>query len=230
MESITANRVKQAAMDFGADLCGIAAVSSFGGAPAGFHPTDVFPECRSIIVLARRFPHSSLQGRSNVPYTLVRNLLVTQMDQLACQLSDWLEQNDVTAMPIPSAEPYEYWNAENRHGRGIISLKHSAVLAGLGIMGKNTLLVNNKYGNMIWLSAVLTGCHLEPDPRADYQPCPEKCRICLDICPVQALDGATINQSRCRSQSGASSDGGGWYLACNLCRKSCPRHLGIKNN
>lgn len=219
--------VKEVAAGLGADLCGMASVASFTEAPVGFHPTDIYAECQSVIVLACQFPLSSLQGNSMIPYTQVRNSMVVKMDLLAFEMSAKLEQAGLIAMPVPSTDPYEYWDAEKTHGRGILSLKHAAVLAGLGAIGKNTLLVNSKYGNMIWLSAVLVDALLEPDPFATYNLCPEKCQICLDSCPVQALDGITINQSLCRGHSNANSTGGGWYLTCNLCRRRCPNFSGL---
>jgi len=129
-------------------------------------------------------------------------------------------------VPVPSADPYDYWDEERRHGRGILSLKHAGRLAGLGVLGRNTLLINEKYGNMIWLGAVLLSAELEADPPADYEACPEECSLCLDSCPQGALDGVTIDQKLCRQRSIASTPGGGWTLSCNICRRICPRRLG----
>jgi epoxyqueuosine reductase QueG len=52
---------------------------------------------------------------------------------------------------------------------------HTAVRAGLGQMGKNTLLINDQLGNMLWLGAVLVAKELEPDLIADYQACIPGC-------------------------------------------------------
>jgi epoxyqueuosine reductase QueG len=128
------------------------------------------------------------------------------------------------------SDPYDYWDDARQHGRGILSLKHAAVLAGLGQMGKNTLLVNDQLGNMLWLGAVLVNEKLEPDPLATYEACIPDCRVCLDACPVQALDGTTIDQRKCRGISGKSTEGGGFVYACNVCRKVCPRHQGERKN
>lgn len=220
--------VKRKATTWGADLCGIAPVARFSGAPKGFHPCDIYAGCRSVVVVACRFPLSTLEASTNAPYTLVRHRLVDRLDGITTGLAAELEAEGSTAMPIPSAEPYECWDAERRHGRGILSLKHAAVLAGLGIMGKNTLLVNECYGNMLWLGAVLVDAELEPDPLAAYEACPPECTLCLDACPQHALDGTTIDQRRCRERSTSVTDGGGWVLSCNICRKVCPRHAGIK--
>lgn len=114
---------------------------------------------------------------------------------------------------MPASEPYEYWDDSRRHGQGILSLKHAAVRAGLGQMGKNTLLVNNKYGNMLLLGAVLLAEEIESDLLATYQACIPSCRICLDACPASALDGNTIEQCKCRNTCGKTSVGGAMSLS-----------------
>lgn len=160
--------VKEAATRLGAELCGIAPVDRFKEAPEGFHPRDVFPGCKSVIVLASQFARSTLGARSSVPYSFVRNMMVGKMDGISFELANQLDAKGIAAVPIPSAEPYEYWDEVRIQGRGIISLKHAAVLAGLGRMGKNTLLINNLYGNMIWLSAILISEEVKADPLAVY--------------------------------------------------------------
>lgn len=224
---MNAGDIKKIAIKLGADLCGIAPVHRFKNAPQGFHPQDILSECKSVIVLAIRFPVSTLQANSYIPYTFVRNMMVGKIDTVVFELANKIEALGIQAVPIPSADPYEYWDADNRVGKGIISLKHAGVLAGLGKMGKNTLLINNKLGNMMWLGALLVSKDLEPDPLAEYEVCKNNCRLCLDGCVKNALDGITINQLLCRSKSTTSTEGGGWYLSCNTCRKICPNYLGI---
>ncbi len=226
--SITdAKGVKQRLAELETDIAGIASIDRFHDAPPGFHPTDLVKDCQSVIVFAVRFPTGTLYGSSQAAYTFVRNRLADKIDSVAFQLARELEEDGKWAVPIPSTEPYEYWDEERQHGRGILSLKHAAVLAGLGQIGKNTLLVNERFGNMLWLGAVLVDTAYEADPVATYQTCPPDCRICLKACPAQALDGVTIEQSKCRNASGKYSPGGGAVYACNLCRKICPKHCGI---
>ena len=221
---IDANMIKQMAIEKEAALCGIAPVDRFTDAPAGFHPKDIYPDCKSVIVLASPFPITSLQCVTNAPYTFVRNMMVERMDRISFLLAEALEQKGIGAVPIPSAEPYDYWDEEKKHGRGILSLKHSAHLAGLGTLGKNTLLINKIYGNMIWLSAVLVSIELTGDPIDDSECCPPRCSLCLEQCPQHALDGKSIDQKSCRAHSIHSTSGGGWVLSCNICRKVCPFH------
>jgi len=81
---------------------------------------------------------------------------------------------------------------------------------------------------MIWLGAVLVDKELESDQLATYQPCIPECRICLDACPGNALNGISLEQRKCRSVAGKYTEGGGFVYACNLCRKLCPHREEIK--
>lgn len=224
---ISSRTIKKRAIQYGADICGVAPVARFVDAPKGFHPCDIYPDCRSVVVFASHFPLSTLQAKTNAPYTLVRNKMVDKLDWISFHVSGELETEGVVSVPIPSAEPYEYWDAGRNHGRGILSLKHAGVLAGLGVFGKNTLLINEKFGNMIWLGAILVSIDLEPDPIASYEGCISGCTVCIDSCPQHALDGITIDQKLCRERSISYTYGGGWVLSCNICRKVCPYHKGL---
>jgi len=202
-------------------------VARFAHAPKGFHPCDIYSDCRSVVVFASHFPLSTLQAKGHVPYTLVRDRMVDKLDSISFRLSDELEPQGVVSVPIPSADPYEYWDPDRNHGRGILSLKHAGVLAGLGVLGKNTLLLNETFGNMVWLGAILVSIDLAPDPIASYQGCPSECSLCVDSCPQHALDGITIDQKLCREHSGSYTTGGGRVLSCNICRRICPYHQGL---
>ena len=230
MRIVTAKWVKQQAQQWGADLCGIAPVERFDDAPEGFHPRNILPGCRSVIVLAVRFPASGLASDSAAAYTFIRNRLVEKIDAATFQLAAALEAAGGYAVPVPSSEPYEYWDAERRHGQGILSLKHAAVRAGLGQMGKNTLLIHETLGNMMWLGAVVCERALEADEPASYQACLPDCRLCLDHCPTQALDGTTIVQKQCRGVASRYSEGGGGFYACHRCREICPRRFGMSRS
>ena len=220
--------VKETANNLGAHLCNVALADGFSGAPEGFRPRDVLPSCRSVAVLARRFNHSTLRAASTSPYTVVRNDISAGMNRLAAGLADFLEAEGFEAVPVGSIGPDEY-DAASGKMRGTISLKHAAQLAGMGKIGKNTLLVNDRYGNMIWLSAVLTSAELKSDPPAAYEPCIPGCRLCLDNCPVRALDGVSIDQNACREYAFGAKNGGDWKIHCYTCRKICPNCLGMKN-
>ena len=59
-------------------------------------------------------------------------------------------------------------------------LKEAGVLAGLGVIGRNNLLITEKYGPRVRLRAVFTNISLEPDPiMADLGYC-HKCNRCVE--------------------------------------------------
>jgi epoxyqueuosine reductase len=215
------NEIKRIAAQSGADACGIADVAGFAAAPKGFHPADILSDAASVIIFGKQFPEGTFRAKSTAPYTMVRNQLIHRLDDIALNLSYKIEESGNIAVPIPSAEPYEYWDSQRRHGRGILSLKHAAQLAGLGSIGKNTLLITREFGNRLWLGGLITNLKLNPDSPAEPL-CPDNCRICIDACPQSALDQTTIDQQKCREICFSSTEGGGWLIKCNMCRVECP--------
>ena len=83
MQKISNKEVKDMMYSLGADLCGVASVERFEGAPQGFHPLDVLPTCKSAISFGVRFPVGALLCDTPVPYTRIRNSLTPKMDAIA---------------------------------------------------------------------------------------------------------------------------------------------------
>ncbi len=218
--------VKEKATELGADICGIAGAERFGDAPRGFQPADVLPSCKSVIVFGCRFNASLMDAVSTSPYTVARNAMAENLNQIASKLALKIADDGFDAVPIGSIGPNEYDPVAGKT-MGTISLKHAAVLCGLGKMGRNTLLLNDRFGNLLWLAAVLTSAQLEADPIADYDPCGE-CGQCIQCCPVDALDGVSINQTACRTYAFGERNGAGWKIHCFTCRKVCPNYLGSR--
>ncbi|NQT26698.1 epoxyqueuosine reductase [candidate division KSB1 bacterium] len=225
---VDSTSIKSLAQQCGADLCGIASNHRFDHAPAGFHPTDIFPECQSIIVLAKGAIASTLQAASIVPYSHFNDVITQMHDELLYRFSLELETLGIRVMPVPVDDPYLFWDAEKREGRGILSLRHAGMLAGLGTLGRNTLLKNKDWGNMIRLRAVLVNILIQQDPITTEPACPSDCTLCLEACPSGALDGKTANQKKCRNHSQTTTARGFHIIQCNTCRKVCPQHLGDK--
>lgn len=226
--SIGSNEVKAMAIKLGADLCGVASVERFEGAPVGHRPQDIYPDCRSVIALAKRIPVGLLYAKSCVPYTHTNRLVNQELDALGIALGLALEDCGMRAVPLPCDDPYEHWEADKQYGMGVLSMRHAGHLAGLGVLGRNTLLKNDRFGNMIKIGAVLVDARLDPDPIATYAGCPPHCRLCLDACPAKALDGTTVDQKLCRSFSSFVHERGFHLTKCNACRRVCPQAQGIK--
>ena len=151
-----------------------------------------------------------------------------ELDRIAYLASNEIEEKyGGIAVPIPSDGPYDYWDEENLEGRGIISVKHAAVLAGIGTLGKSTLLLNSKYGNMLSIGAVLTNLDLPSDaPQENI--CIKGCSLCIDNCPVNAINENGVNQKLCRECAYGTNDRGFDIVNCNKCRTICPMGFGKK--
>ena len=222
---INATQLKGLAREAGADLCGIAPVQRFSGAPEGFRPSDIFPDAKSVVVVARRLPGGVFFSPNPVPYTFACDAAVQTVSGLISNLAVRLEDHGVTAVPVPS-EPYVYWDEERREGKGILSLKHAGRLAGLGTMGKNTLLTNDVFGNRITLGALLLDADLEGDAVGDFDLGCDECGACIDSCPSGALDGVCADQKRCRGASVTVTKKGYTLYTCRACRSVCPKGTG----
>jgi epoxyqueuosine reductase QueG len=214
--------VKDLAISLGADLVGIVAVDRFVDSPIGHSPVDKFPACKSVIVLGCTFPQETLK-LDTVFYTAIRNGMIEKLDPMSEMLAAELKSRKIKAKAIKSAS-----------GRfvdggffGMISLKHAAELAGLGVIGRNYLLCNEKYGNLLWLGAVLTDLELESDAMVDYNFC-GNCNLCIDSCPSSAIDGkGNIDQKACRRTCYIVTKGI-LDLKCWKCREVCPNRFGYK--
>jgi len=123
-------------------VCGVANIDRFSEAPAGFHPKDIFSTCQSVIVIGIALPKGLTKVEPRLIYGHFNYGTCPEVDWIALRTAKEIEKlSGWFAVPLPSDGPYEFWDAEKLEGRGLLSMKHAAVLAGLGTLGKNTLLL-----------------------------------------------------------------------------------------
>jgi epoxyqueuosine reductase len=108
-----------------------------------------------------------------------------------------------------------------------------AARAGLGAVGKNTMLLHPGHGSYFLLGELLLTLDLAPDlPLADL--C-GSCTRCLEACPTGALaEPYRLDSARCLSYWTIEHRGsfpaaaaelvteGGWVFGCDICQEVCP--------
>lgn len=105
--------------------------------------------------------------------------------------------------------------------------------AGLGFIGKNTMLISKEFGVHTLIGVVLSTEEVVSNREKVKNGC-GKCRRCLDSCPNGAIteDGyidanrcisyRTIESKKMRVEEQFQIDQKGWLFGCDICINACP--------
>jgi epoxyqueuosine reductase len=188
------------------------------------HPAGVMPGVRSLLVVAMNYrtvePEVVAHGTGRVSryawgsdyHTLIRSRLGDLADTLRRHVPEARVRAVVDTAPLLERE--------------------FAQLAGLGWIGKNTLLLNRQFGSWFFLAALLTDIELAYDDPHVADHC-GTCRACLDACPTQAfVEPYVLDARRCISYLTIELRGpmprdlrqgiGDWLFGCDVCQDVCP--------
>ena len=218
--------IREEILKLGADVCGFGNIERFVNAPRNFRPTDLFADCKSVISVGIALPKGLLRVDSRLIYGHFNEDVLHKVDEIVFAAAKMIEgECNAICVPIPSDAPYEYWEAETMTGKGLLSMKHTAVACGIGQIGKSSLLLSPQYGNRLTLGAILTNVDFESDPLSESI-CISGCTKCLNSCPVSAIQNEAVTQKECRQNTYGSTARGFDTVDCNKCRSECPMKDG----
>ena len=116
----------------------------------------------------------------------------------------------------------------------ILEREHAA-RAGMGWVGKNTMLIHPRLGSYFFLGGIVTTLELSPPP--EQRDVPDHCGTCtrcIDACPTQAITPYRVDASRCISALTIEQRGpvdsalhpgiGDWLYGCDICQEVCPHN------
>lgn len=187
-------------------------------------PSRIFPGARSVLVVALQY-HPL--GQEEPPGDLWRrvaryargkdyhDVMGARLKALAARISE--------AFPGCESRPYI--------DTGPVLERELAARAGMGAVGKNTMLLHPEAGSWFLLGELFLSLDLAPDvPLTDL--C-GSCTLCLEACPTGALaEPYRLDSNRCISywtieHRGALPEAaremvGGWVFGCDVCQEVCP--------
>lgn len=139
------------------------------------------------------------------------------LDTIGLRITLAIQELGYQALPIPASQIVDWKNQ-----KGHLSHKRVARLAGLGWIGRNNLLVNERFGSRVRLVTVLTDLPLEID-FPTTRDC-GACRACLSVCPAGAISERVedFDHIRCYEQLRTFSKTLHFsHHICGVCVKAC---------
>lgn len=244
---LLAAELKQLAVNLGFSLCGICPAIAPPGAvkldewlAAGYagemhylaerrdaygHPRHVLDGAKSVVMLAMNY---STASPVDPPPGFGR------VSRYAWGDADY---HDVIRKRLNELAKFVLERDPNAQVRGVVDTaplleREFAQLAGLGWIGKNTLLLNRNAGSWFFLGALVTDLVLPYDQSFESDHC-GTCRACLDACPTNAFPQPyVLDASRCISYLTIElrqaipielrTGIGEWLFGCDVCQEVCP--------
>ena len=178
------------ARSLGASLVGVTTASLLRGAPSYrvYGGIELPERAKSVLVLA--LAHS--ENEPELDWWGVKGGTVgnQRLQQISENLRQWLNKEySIYVQPLP-------YQVEE----GGIFLKDAAVLAGLGIIGGNNLLITPEFGPRVRLRALFLDLEVAPTGKRAFSPC-DACNMpCRQACPQNVFASGSYSKKPCEKQ------------------------------
>ena len=204
---MNAQEIKELAYQCGADICGIASMDRFEGAPPQMDPRFILPEAKSPIVMGFRDMRGSLRGIeegtffSNYSAMGYGGLTYNYIPMTVINMCKVIEDAGYEAIPLGHQSDWRGidndGNLRPNYSRPVeegkpqpdimIHLRIAGFLAGLGEIGYSKMLITPEFGPRLRIGVILTELELEPDPIYNGPKLCNKCMACVRECPGHAI-------------------------------------------
>lgn len=116
---------------------------------------------------------------------------------------------------------------------------YAATLAGLGVKGENSLLINEKYGSFCFIGEIVTDLEILCDDRK-IEFC-KRCGLCKKKCINQAIATNGVQKEKCLSEitqkKGELTESeeelikkSGSIWGCDICQNVCPMNISVETS
>ncbi|MDI7260268.1 MAG: 4Fe-4S dicluster domain-containing protein [Thermodesulfobacteriota bacterium] len=212
------------------ELLGVVSLETCNSKELKSRATSLLPKVRSVVVVGKEIYKevvSLLNPSKEAGEAEYGELLVPHSDYLNGQLNKvfhhlagFFQKEGYQDLPLPA----KGCPTDQRTLTAIFSYKHAGQLAGLGTIGRHSLLITPDYGPRVRLACLLTEAPLEGSFRKPKDYCIH-CDACIQQCPAQAIhipgpdEAYSMNKFACRTYRQAG-------LTCGMCIKACDEVLG----
>lgn len=168
------------------DLIGFAGRERFEALDSQSNPFSIFPEGQTVILIGRRVTRGSLrgieEGTNLADYGMFGRTWLndTFLSQSTFDLVHLIEKNGWDALPVMP---------EKAGGKSGFTpdFDFAAVACGLAEIGLSGQVLTPRFGPRQRWHMIITSALLASDPLL-IDPVCDQCGLCVDLCPLQALD------------------------------------------